>query len=222
MSTPRPDPYPEVTARGGLAAAMREAATLRGRDIGSLSPTPDGAVTETTRGYVSIDPAAGERLFRLSTGIPGFAWAIGATGDLELLVDAVAAWRAGMPFDALEAEFAFLDLAGLTGALAAGEPAASQWSRLLATEFHREQWDLLRLLRADVTLRGFYPDISHRAVRLQVDGLDATSRQVLVADPGDGPPGERYEVRVGEPGATWAEVPAADLTAYLRRRLTGR
>ncbi|MFF4588044.1 hypothetical protein [Streptomyces sp. NPDC001388] len=62
----------ERLGQGDLAAAMREAATLRACDIGSVSPTPDGAVVETTRGFVPVGSGGGEGLLRLSVGIPDF------------------------------------------------------------------------------------------------------------------------------------------------------
>ncbi|MEV6943254.1 hypothetical protein AB0N07_14910 [Streptomyces sp. NPDC051172] len=68
----------------------------------------------------------------------------------------------------------------------------------------------------DEVLRNMFPSITHGAVRLQVDPLDGTSRQVLV----DELDGERCEVmRVGAPEATWVQVPAGDLIAYLRAAL---
>jgi hypothetical protein len=209
------DWYPDVTALGGLVAAVTEAAALRGCDIGRVSPTPDGVTTETARGFVTVGPVAEERLFRVVIHIPDFAWEIGATDDLGLLVEAVAAWREGIPFDELRARFEFLELDELVGALETGEPTSSQWSALLASEFHREQRNLLRRIHADETLRGFFPTISHRAVRLRVDPLDGASRQVLVAELD----AERYDVRVCVPGATWVEVSAGDLIACLRAAL---
>ncbi|MBT2527948.1 hypothetical protein J7E91_21625 [Streptomyces sp. ISL-99] len=217
MDTHRAGLYPDVAAPGGLVAAMKEAARLRGCDIGPVSPTPDGVAIETARGYVSVDPAVEERLFRMGIRIPGYDWAIGSTDDLGLLVEAVAAWRQGMSFDELEGGFQFLELDEFTRALESGEPTSSQWSDLLSTDFYRRQWNLLRRFHADETLRCFFPTVSHGAVRLQVDRLDGVSRQVLVAEL----EGERYEVvRVGEPGATWVEVPSADLIACLRAFLT--
>ncbi|MCX4410236.1 MULTISPECIES: hypothetical protein [unclassified Streptomyces] len=93
---------------------------------------------------------------------------------------------------------------------------ASQWAELLSSDFNRRQWNLLRRLRADEVLRDMFPTISHGAVRLCVDAMDGRSRQVLV----DEVNGELYEVmRVGVPGASWVEVPAGDLIAYLRAAL---
>jgi hypothetical protein len=178
--------------------------------------TSDLSDSETARGFLSVDPATEERLFRLSVRIPGFDWEIGSTGDLGLLVEAVAAWREGIPLDELAERFGFLELDEFARALESGEPTSSQWSGLLSSDFHRRQWNLLRRLRADEVLRNMFPTITHGAVRLQVDPLDGTSRQVLV----DELDGERYEViRGGVPEATWVEVPTGDLIAYLRAAL---
>lgn len=58
-----------------------------------------------------------------------------------------------------------------------------------------------------------FPTVTHGAVRLRVDPLDVTSRQVLVHELD----GERYEImRAGVPGAAWVEVSAGDLIASLR------
>ncbi|PAZ12947.1 hypothetical protein CLM62_27360 [Streptomyces sp. SA15] len=223
MDAHRKDLYPDVTAAGGLVSAMKEAAKLRGCDIG-LPPWATEAIgIETARGYVSVHPATEERLFRVRVLIPGFtwetpgfSWEIGSTDDLGLLVEAVAAWREGMPLDELAARFEFLELDEFAGALERGEPTSSQWADLLSAEFHRRQWNLLRRLHADEVLRNMFPTITHGAVRLRVDQLDGTSRQVLVHEL----EGERYEViRPGVPGDDWAEVPTGDLIAYLRTAL---
>jgi hypothetical protein len=216
MNTHGKDLYPDVTASGGLAPAMREAAKLRGCDIGLGPWAADVISIETTRGFLSVDSATEERLFRLGVHIPGLTWEIGSTGDLGLLVEAVAAWREGIPLDELEERFEFMELDEFSRALESGEPTSSQWSDLLSSDFHRRQWNLLRRLRADEVLRNMFPTITHGAVRLRVDPLDGTSRQVLVHELD----GERYEVmRVGVPEAAWAEVPTGDLIAYLRAAL---
>ncbi|MFJ8314202.1 MULTISPECIES: hypothetical protein [unclassified Streptomyces] len=205
---------------------MKEAAKLRGCDTGLPPWDSDRIVIETTRGFVSVDPATDERLFRVRVHIigfaveaPGFDWDIGSTDDLGLLVETVAAWREGMPLGELKARFEFLELDEFARAVANGEPTSLQWSGLLSSEFHRKQWNLLRRLHADEVLRHMFPSITHGAVRLHVDPLDATSRQVLVHEPDQ----ERYEViRPGVPGADWVEVPTGELIAYLRAALSNQ
>ncbi|MFE3525062.1 hypothetical protein ACFXOD_26190 [Streptomyces sp. NPDC059161] len=220
MDTHRKDLYPDVTASGGLGPAMKQAAKLRGCDTGLPPWESDRIVIETTRGFVSVAPAAEERLFRVRVHIvgfaveaPGFAWDIGSTGDLGLLVEALAAWREGVPLNELKARFEFMELDEFARAVETGEPTSLQWSGLLSSDFHRGQWNLLRRLRADEVLRNMFPSITHGAVRLNADPLDSTSRQVLV----DELDGERYEViRAGVPGADWVEVSTGELIAYLR------
>ncbi|WP_371790751.1 hypothetical protein OG285_09675 [Streptomyces sp. NBC_01471] len=223
MNTHQNDLYPDVTASGGLAPAMKEAAKLRGCDIG-ISPWESGSISiETTRGIVSVHPAAEERLFRmrvLTPGstweVPGFSWEIGSTDDLGLLVEAVAAWREGMPLDGLKARFEFLELGEFARAIEIGEPTSLQWPGLLSSDFHRRQGNLLRRLHADGVLRNMFPSITHGAVRLHTDPLDGTSRQVLVHELD----GDLYEVILaGIPGAAWVEVATGDLIAYLRAAL---
>ncbi|MEV5950966.1 hypothetical protein [Streptomyces sp. NPDC051993] len=224
MDTHRKDLYPDVTASGGLGPAMKQAAKLHGCDTGLPPWATDRIVIETTRGFVSVDPATEERLFRLRVHIvgfdveaSGFAWDIGSTDDLGLLVEAVAAWREGMPLDQLKARFEFMKLNEFTRAIEMGEPTSLQWSALLSSEFHRKQRNLLGRLRADEVLRNMFPSITHGAVRLNVDPLDSTSRQILVHELD----GQRYEViRAGVPGADWVEVQTGDLIAYLRASLT--
>ncbi|QOV36217.1 hypothetical protein IM697_40450 [Streptomyces ferrugineus] len=223
MDTHWKDLYPDVTAAGGLLAAMKEAAKLRRGEIWPMPSTADGIIVETARGLVSVVPAAEERLFRVRVLIPGFTWddpgftwEIGSTDDLGLLVEAVAAWRDGVPFDELAARYTFLELDEFAGAIERGEPTSAQWADLLSSDFHRRQWNLLRRLHADEVLRNMFPTISHGAVRLCVDLFDGTSRQVLVHEPDE----ERYEViRPGVPGASWIDVPTGDLIAYLRAAL---
>ncbi|MFE4590024.1 DUF6193 family natural product biosynthesis protein [Streptomyces laurentii] len=216
MNVHENDPYPDVTAAGGLDPALRREAESRGLDLG-LSPWPgDPVVIDTRRGYLTVDSEPGRRLFRLRVHIPEAGWDLGATDDLGALVEAIAAWRQGVPHGELEARFDFLDLDAFTRAREAGEPTVSQWADLLATDFHRAEWPLLRRLHADEALRNAYPTISHHAVRLRVDPMYYMSRQVLVYEPDDG----RYKVlRVGVPGAEWTEVPSGALTAHLRSAL---
>lgn len=224
MGTYRKDLYPDVTASGGLGPAMKEAAKLHHCDVGL--PPWESDVIETVRGFLSVRTATERRLFRLrvdiigfAEGVPGFAWEIGSTDDLGLLVEAVAAWREGMQLDELKARFAFLELDEFARAIGNGEPTSLQWSGLLSSDFHRRQWNLLRRLRADEVLGNMFPSITHGAVRLQVEPfplLDGTKPQVLVYELD----GERYEVRLGVPGADWVEVPTGELIAYLRAALT--
>ncbi|GAA3788826.1 hypothetical protein GCM10022403_024050 [Streptomyces coacervatus] len=225
MDTRQNDLYPDVTAAGGLVSAMKKAAELGMGEIWPVSsPTDDIIGIETTRGTMSVVPATEERLFRVRVHIPGilwdvpgFNWEIGATDDFGLLVEAVVAWREGVPIDELAARFTFLELDEFAGAIERGEPTSSQWDALLSSDFHRRQWNLLRRLHADEVLRHMFPTISHGAVRLCVDLFDGASRQVLVYEPSE----ESYEViRPGVPGADWVEVPTGDLIAYLRTALT--
>ncbi|WP_406057907.1 hypothetical protein OG462_14805 [Streptomyces sp. NBC_01077] len=216
MNAHKEDLYPEVAASGGLVAALRQAAELRGCDIGLPPWATDAVGIETTRGYLSVDTAAEERLFRLRTHIPDFGWDIGSTDDLGTLVEAIAAWREGVPIGELKERFDFLDLDEFTGALEAGEPTSSQWANLLSSEYYRGQRSLLLRLHADEVLRNAFPTMTHRTVRLQVDPMHWMSRQVRVHEPDEG----RYEVvRVGVPGADWTEVPGGDLVAHLRAAL---
>ncbi len=222
MNTHPKDLYPDVAASGGLVSAMKEAAKLREGEIWPAPSTTDAIIIETARGLVSVVPATEERLFRVRVLIPGFtwetpgfSWEIGSTDDFGSLVEAIAAWREGVPLDELAARFEFLELDEFARALERGEPTSSQWDDLLSSDFHQRQWGLLRRLRADEVLRRMFPVISHGAVRLRVDLLDGASRQALVHELD----GERYEVRVGVPGADWVEVPSGDLLVYLRAAL---
>ncbi|MFE9563365.1 hypothetical protein ACFYM0_19905 [Streptomyces sp. NPDC006487] len=217
METPRKDLYPDVAALGDLAQAMTEVAALRGCDIGSVHSVSGVAKIDTVRGVVSVDLSTEQRNFLVSVYVPEFTWPIGSTDDLGLLVEALTAWREGMAFDEFEAKFTFVRLDAFVRAIENGEPASAQWADLLSSEFHRPQWDLMRRIHEDETLRVFYPTISHGAVRLRVDAADGASRQVLVQELGE----KSYKVlRVGVPASTWVEVPAGDLIAYLRTALT--
>ncbi|MEU2495120.1 hypothetical protein [Streptomyces sp. NPDC007883] len=222
MDTHRKDLYPDVTAAGGLVSAMKEAAKLHGGEIRPAPSTADAITIETARGLVSVVPATEERRFRVRVHVPGFTWdvsgftwEIGSTDDLELLAQAVAAWREGVPFHELAARFTFLELDEFVRALEKGEPTSAQWADLLSTEFHRRQWGLLRRLHEDEVLRHMFPTISHGAVRLRVDPFDGACHQVLV----DEREGGRYEVRVGVLGAAWVEVPNGELITCLRAAL---
>jgi hypothetical protein len=219
MDARRKGLYPDVAALGGLGPAMKEEARLRGRDLGHLPLPADAVRIDTPRGVVMVDLAAEERLFLLGIHIPGFTWPIGSTDDFGRLVEAVAAWRDGMPYDEFQTRFEFVRLDEFRRALDNGEPTARQWADLLSTDYYEGQWPLLRRLHADETLRGCFPTLTHRSVRLRVDPLDGYSWQVLVAEED----GEHYEVlRVSVPGATWVPVSPGDLIACLRDALSDR
>lgn len=212
--------YPELAASGGLEAALKEAARLQDRELGPLWPGLDADIVrmETARGVLAVDLAPSERRFRISVYIPESTWPIGSTDNIGLLVEALAAWREGVPFDELRDAFEFLQLDEFIEMLESGEPTKSQWSNLFASEFYSDQWGILRCIHADGMLRGFFPTVTHDAVRLRVNPLDGSSRQVLVRERNDG----NYEVlRVGAAGEAWDEVAPADLTGYLRRNLVG-
>jgi hypothetical protein len=214
--TLRQDLYPDIVALGGLGAAMDEAARRRGCDIGTLMTLPEAVSVGTARGVLTVGLAVEERLFRVGVHVPGFSRPIGSTEDLGRLVEAVAAWRGGMPFEEFRARFEFMELDTFVRALESGEPTSLQWADLLSSEFHQGQWNLLRRIHADEELRRFFPTISHGAVRLRVDPFDGASRQILVREVA----ADRFEVvRPDAPDATWVEVPAADLIACLRAAL---
>ncbi|MEV8529611.1 hypothetical protein AB0451_36805 [Streptomyces sp. NPDC052000] len=223
MGTQQQDLYPDVTSSGGLAQAMRKVAELRGCDARLPPWATDSVVVETTRGLLSVHPSTERRLFRLRVEIigfavdaPGFSWNIGATDDLERLVESVAAWGNGTPLDELKERFEFLDLDVFTRSFENKTPTSLQWSGLMSSEFHQKQWNLLCRLHADEVLRDMFPSITHGAVRLRVDPLDATSRQVQVCELDE----ERYQMlRVGVPEADWIDVPADGLIARLRAAL---
>lgn len=213
METWLKDLYPDVTALGGLGAAMEEAAGLRGCDIGPVGSASAVVRIETGRGVVSVGLAAEERLFLIGIHLPGFTWATGSTDDLGLLVEAVAAWRKGIPLDDFEAKFEFMTLDEFARVLEIGDPAPLQWSHLLSSDFYSSQWNLLNRIHSDDVLRDLFPTVTHGVVRLRVDPLDGSSRQFLVKELAE----ERYQVMmVGEPEAIWIEVPADGLVAYLR------
>ncbi|MCB5178920.1 hypothetical protein [Streptomyces antimicrobicus] len=205
--------YADVAVLGGLGAAVEGVARERGCDIGTVFPASDAVRIETTRGVVSIEPEADQHRFRLSVHIPGFTWVIGSTDDLGSAVEAVAAWRGGLPLEEFRATFEFIELDEFVRALDNGEPTATQWADLLSSEFYEEQRGLLRRVHADEGLRELFPTVSHGGVRLRVDPLDGASRQVLVTELG----AEQYRVvRVGVPEAAWGDVSADELISHLR------
>ncbi|WP_416972386.1 hypothetical protein [Streptomyces sp. 4F14] len=191
---------------------MRETARRRGLDAGVPVWAADDVTVETVRGYVSVDPSDEVRLFRVRVHIPDFSWEIGGTDDLALLVDVIAAWRDGVPLDVLSARFPFLELGELAEALARGEPTAAQWTGLLSSGFG--PGGLLRRLHRDDVLRTAFPTVTHGAVRLRVDPMNAASRQVLVRELREG----CYEV-ARLPGAAWVEVSDTGLVSWLRAAL---
>ncbi|MFJ8104622.1 hypothetical protein [Streptomyces sp. NPDC096132] len=206
------DLYPDVAAAGGLGAAMAAVAERRRCDIGPVASAAVPVRIGTDRGVVSVGLAAEERLFLIGIHTPGFTWALGSTDDLGRAVEAVAAWRAGVPLVDFEGAFEFMELDEFAPALEAGNPAPLQWSRLLSSDFHADQRSLLNRIHEDDRLRLLFPTITHGVVRLRVDAMDGGSRQFLVREL----PGMRYEVMTVGAETDWLEVSAADLIAHLR------
>ncbi|GGQ63914.1 hypothetical protein [Streptomyces pilosus] len=205
--------YPDVAAAGSLGRAMAETAGRRGCDVGPIGPVSAPVRVETDRGVVSVGLAAEERLFLIGVHTPGFTWVTGSTDDLGLVVEAVAAWRDGLPLDDFEAKYPFMELDEFARPLAAGDPAPLQWSRLLSSDFHADQRTLLTRLHEDERLRLLFPTVTHGVVRLRVDPLDGGSRQFLVREVAP----DRYQVdTVGGIKGAGATVPTADLVAHLR------
>ncbi len=145
--------------------------------------------------------------------IPDFGWDIGSTDDLGALVEAIAAWREGVPYGELASRFGFLDLDGFTGALAAGEPTATQWAGLLSSAYYRgaagppapppRGRDAAERVPDDDAPRGPPPG-----------GPDA-----LGEPPGPGVRAGDGHYEVLRAGTARTEVPDDDLIAHLREAL---
>ncbi|MET9402688.1 hypothetical protein [Kitasatospora sp. NPDC002965] len=210
--------YPEVSAAGALGAALKVAAERRACEVGPVDPASSEVRIITERGVVRVGLAAGRRLFMVGIHTPGFTWATGSTDDLGLLVEAVASWKAGMPLDAFESRFDFMELDEFARPLEARDPAPLQWSNLLSSAFYAKQWGLLNRVHGDGALRRLFPTVSHGTVRLRVDPMDGESRHLLVREAGPG----LYELRaVGDPASDWVTVGADDVVARLRGVLAG-
>ena len=154
------------------------------------------------------------RMFLIDINIPGSAWAIGSTDNLELLVDAVSAWRNGMPLDDFEQQFSFMRLDSFARPLASGDVTSQQWKEVLTEDFYAPYRRLLTRIHEDDRLRTLFPTFTHGVLRLRAHPLDPSPEGAfLVASLA----GDSYRIKVvGESATSHVVNSLGDLIEYLR------
>ncbi|TXS56985.1 DUF6193 family natural product biosynthesis protein [Streptomyces sp. t39] len=221
MSAIDPGLYPDVAAMGGLTDAIASVARRREADVGEpVDPVSASgadsvtAVTESGRGTLRVSLATESRTFFLGIHERRFVWAEGATEELDSLVDAIAAWRGGMPVDDFAARFPFMTPGRLARAREAGDVTRAQWDWLRTAEVHADERALVTAFHEDGRFHRFFPVLTHGVLRLGLDGGDPEAGAIAVA-----PEDKAYRVtdtRSSGPGEV-AASPAEAVEAAARR-----
>ncbi|MBT1105684.1 MULTISPECIES: DUF6193 family natural product biosynthesis protein [Streptomyces] len=182
--------YPDIASMGGLISAMETVARREGLNLGGVySQYTSGpglfitAEVDSNRGRISVSLGGGDRTFFLGIHQPGFTWADGATGDFRVLVEAVAAWRAGMAVDEFVGKFSFVTLGRLARSLEGGDPIAAQWDFLRKSEVFVAERELIDSVYADDRFRRLFPALSHGTLRLSTDRLGAQGAREIHISP---------------------------------------
>ncbi|MBT2879785.1 DUF6193 family natural product biosynthesis protein [Streptomyces albidoflavus] len=188
-----PDPallYPDVLARGSLAAALREAAD------GCLAALPDdalrpagplyaaGAAAVPHRAPLTVSAWAQVRRWSVAGEEPrqGMCLVDGWTHDLAEVARAARAWRDGVPLEEVRRAAPFVHLTGRFE-VPDNDPvrlAASEWQGLrrkadeMEYEWREPYRTLVEAAHAEPALRALYPFTSHWVLR-----FSATTRPRL-------------------------------------------
>lgn len=165
--------YPDLAAAGGLRAALADAASQLGLDLGEIrSEGADGAAARITAEGTGREPLAvhlgsAGRRFVVSGWSNGVELVHGSTEDLNAVVRAAHAWRSGVALHDLRAACPFIAADELADAHERGpaEAVAVKWRMLrermapgLPSPAFR---DLLEAAHAEPKLRQLYPFTSH-------------------------------------------------------------
>ncbi|MER5884940.1 DUF6193 family natural product biosynthesis protein [Streptomyces sp. NPDC001941] len=219
-----PAHYPDLAAGGGLLRVLRSTARERGVDPESIGTRSRGVhagytsvVIELGTATMRVGLAIEERGFSVGIGRDWLHVANGWTEQLRDLLDLARAWREGAGYEELARSWPFLTFSPLAMVLAAPDPVAAQWELLLTAPEFAEDRPLVEAAHAVLGLRDFFPDLSHRALRLSRSYRESAGA-VTITPLADGT--ARVD-RVGEAtaGETYAVYPdAAEAAAALLGR----
>jgi hypothetical protein len=190
--------YPDIVRRGGLAAALTEAARAASVDLGPVAAPADSTVViDSDRGWVSVTVGAAQRVFIVDIANPVHNWAVGSTGDLAEVVVVAASWRGGATLRQLHDRFPFMTYTRLAQGYEDGNPVEAQWADLLDDPHLTTIRPLLRAARADERLGRLFPMVSHHTHAIfDLDHTKRWSNRLSIDMTIDG----AYEV-----GATWTD-----------------
>ncbi|WP_405749435.1 DUF6193 family natural product biosynthesis protein [Streptomyces sp. NBC_00012] len=219
-----PDPadlYPDVAARGSLAAALRALADESGFSLSVTSSSTDPLRHSSAesglpyRKALVISAWAVERRWSIRGEEPfeGSPLVQGETDDLAQVARAAQAWQAGAALSDIREAAPFVRL---TGRFDVPEPdpvrlTESEWQRM-RTEAGEQDWPthhaLVEAAYAEPALRALYPFTSHWALRFST----TTRPRLTIIGPCllAGRVGQAYKVSKGFAGAgLLAEVTTA-------------
>ena len=167
------DLYPDIISSGGLISALEAVAERKRLDLGRVySQYAAGpglfstAEIDSSRGTASIQLGRQSRAFYVGIQGQGFTWVDGATDDLDVLVEALAAWCDGMPLNSFAERFTFISLGRLAKAHEVGDPTLAQWNWLRTAEEFINERPFVEAVHADGRFRELFPNLSHGTLRL--------------------------------------------------------
>lgn len=180
--------YPDIHEMGGLVSAMASTAVRKGLDLGKVysenrsgSGDFETARVCSSRGVVTIELGEQSRAFFLTVQGEGFTWVEGATDDLDALVTAVTAWRAGVLVDEFAAKFPFVAVGRLAKAHERGDPTSAQWQWLLSADEFVDERPLVEAAYAHHQVRTLFPNLSHGTLRLSWGSGRQGAREIHVS-----------------------------------------
>lgn len=171
-----PELYADISAAGGLAAALTRTAAALGLDIGSVDSTGDGSPEDARirsalpgRADLTITALRYRRLFSVDNHEPGVAHARGRTPDLAEVVKAAAAWYSGADPRRMKAAASFIDLPLMAEARATGSA-----ERVVETNWlvRREAWHRLAQFKSG----SWHEPVALAALRALFDAAYAEPR----------------------------------------------
>jgi Family of unknown function (DUF6193) len=199
--------YPDLVAAGGLVGALRAEAEACDIDVGVIGTRSKAqwagytsAMIDTGRGTVFVNIGVAERLFSVDIAQDAIQVAQGVTPELANVVGVAAAWRAGASHDVLTSRYPFMQVSRLAKVLASANPVAAQWDWLLDDPEFSDDRELLLALAGNDTIRGLFPDMSHRSVRLS-RSFEERGRAVVFSEMS----GQRYRVEYPGPPTSVTE-----------------
>ncbi|MDT6981881.1 DUF6193 family natural product biosynthesis protein [Streptomyces lusitanus] len=185
--------YPDLFAAGGLISAMELAAAKKNLDLGRLySHYASGpgllatAELDSSHGRASIQLGSQSRTFYVAIQGQGFAWAEGATDDLDDLIEALTAWREGISVDDFAGRFPFMMPGRLARANESGDSVPAQWNWLRTAEEFSEERPLVEAAYADGRFGHFFPTLSHGTLRLRSVRREQGSQEVSITPLSEG------------------------------------
>ncbi|MFF8844447.1 DUF6193 family natural product biosynthesis protein [Streptomyces sp. NPDC015127] len=219
------DLYADVLAMGGLAESIESVARSRGVDVGRVAGQGSsgagqsvGAELESSRGTLHVSLGTESRTFFLGIYERRFVWAEGATEEVDELVDAIAAWRGGMPVDDFAGAFPFMTPGRLARARESGDVTRAQWDWLCTAEVYADERSLVAAFHADGRFHRLFPNLSHGVLRLSFGNGVQGARELHIEPLGSG----AYRVADtdhAEPAEVVASV--GEAVAAAARRISG-